>query len=140
MNPANVMVPSFEDQDLNITFSSGTHALGMTVGCLRGQGMPGPGCNTTLDIDLYNLSDELLGSTTVAVTDLVNTFIGINSTQPIGRVVLNDPPLNIGPGLLNLWFGVQPKNVPTLSEWGLIAMAGILGMAGFIVMRRKVAI
>jgi IPTL-CTERM motif len=27
--------------------------------------------------------------------------------------------------------------VPTLSEWGMVAMAGILGMAGFIVMRRK---
>lgn len=29
------------------------------------------------------------------------------------------------------------SNVPTLSEWGLIAMAGVLGIVGFIVMRRK---
>lgn len=28
-------------------------------------------------------------------------------------------------------------NVPTLSEWGLIAMAGILGIVGFMVMRRR---
>lgn len=28
-------------------------------------------------------------------------------------------------------------NTPTLSEWGLIAMAAILGIAGFIVMRRR---
>jgi hypothetical protein len=28
-------------------------------------------------------------------------------------------------------------NVPTLSDWGLIALAGILGMAGFMVMRRR---
>ena len=28
-------------------------------------------------------------------------------------------------------------NVPTLSEWGLIAMAGILGIVGYLVMRRK---
>ena len=27
--------------------------------------------------------------------------------------------------------------VPTLSEWGLIAMAGILGIVGFMVMRRR---
>jgi len=27
--------------------------------------------------------------------------------------------------------------IPTLSEWGLIAMAGILGLVGFMVMRRK---
>ena len=29
------------------------------------------------------------------------------------------------------------RNVPTLSQWGLIAMAGILGIVGFMVMRRR---
>ena len=28
-------------------------------------------------------------------------------------------------------------NVPTLSEWGLIAMAGVLGIVGFMVIRRR---
>ena len=32
-----------------------------------------------------------------------------------------------------------PKDIPTLSEWGLIAMAGILGIVGFMVMRRRKA-
>ena len=32
---------------------------------------------------------------------------------------------------------IEPRNVPTLSEWGLIAMAGILGIVGFMVIRRK---
>jgi hypothetical protein len=27
--------------------------------------------------------------------------------------------------------------IPTISEWGLIAMAGILGIVGFMVMRRR---
>lgn len=31
------------------------------------------------------------------------------------------------------------RDVPTLSEWGLIAMAGVLGVVGFIVMRRRTA-
>ncbi len=31
----------------------------------------------------------------------------------------------------------EPSTVPTLSEWGLIAMAGILGLVGFMVIRRK---
>lgn len=35
---------------------------------------------------------------------------------------------------------VEPSNVPTLSEWGLIAMAGILGIVGFMVIRRRKAI
>ncbi len=29
------------------------------------------------------------------------------------------------------------RNVPTLSEWGLITMAGVLGTIGFIVIRRR---
>ena len=29
------------------------------------------------------------------------------------------------------------RNIPTLSEWGLIALAGILGIVGFMVMRRR---
>ncbi len=32
---------------------------------------------------------------------------------------------------------LPPRNVPTLSEWGLIALACILGIVGFIVIRRR---
>jgi len=31
----------------------------------------------------------------------------------------------------------EPTNVPTLSEWGLIALAGVLGIVGFMVIRRR---
>ena len=31
----------------------------------------------------------------------------------------------------------EPQPIPTLSEWGLIAMAGVLGIVGFMVMRRR---
>lgn len=33
----------------------------------------------------------------------------------------------------------EPPAIPTMSEWGLIFMAGILGIVGFIVYRRKMA-
>jgi len=36
--------------------------------------------------------------------------------------------------------GVGPRQISTLSEWGLIAMAGILGLVGFIVIRRRRAV
>jgi len=29
------------------------------------------------------------------------------------------------------------RNITTLSEWGLVAMAGILGFVGFMVIRRR---
>ena len=34
---------------------------------------------------------------------------------------------------------LKSNNIPTLSEWGLIAMASILGIAGFMVIRRRKA-
>jgi len=32
---------------------------------------------------------------------------------------------------------IPPATIPTLSEWGLIAMAGILGIIGYLVIRRR---
>ena len=37
------------------------------------------------------------------------------------------------------WDFAAVETIPTLSEWGLIAMAGILGLVGFIVLRRRLA-
>ena len=36
-------------------------------------------------------------------------------------------------------FTPEPNPVPTLSEWGLIAMAGVFGLVGFMVIRRRKA-
>ena len=33
----------------------------------------------------------------------------------------------------------DPRPIPTLSQWGLIAMAGILGLVGFIAIRKRYA-
>ncbi len=40
-------------------------------------------------------------------------------------------------GQCTLITGIAP--IPTLNEWGLIAMAGILGIAGFLIIRRRKA-
>ena len=37
------------------------------------------------------------------------------------------------------FFNSEVEPIPTLSEWGLIAMAGLLGIVGFMVMRRRKA-
>ena len=40
--------------------------------------------------------------------------------------------------LVNQLTGVRVvRPIPTLSEWGLIAMAGVLGIVGFMVIRRR---
>jgi len=49
---------------------------------------------------------------------VANYLVG---TNPLG-VAITPPP---------------PAMIPTLSEWGLIAMATILGIVGFMVIRRR---
>lgn len=38
--------------------------------------------------------------------------------------------------VIKIWQG-QPRPIPALSQWGLIAVAGILGIIGFIVIKRR---
>jgi len=42
-----------------------------------------------------------------------------------------------GTGLVTQFRFFVPRNVPTLSEWGLIAMAGVLGIIGLMAIRRR---
>ena len=61
--------------------------------------------------------------------DLVTVNTSTAVTTRIGELPLCSDAL--------VFFALPPSNVPTLSEWGLIAMAGILGIVGFMVMRRR---
>ena len=66
-------------------------------------------------------------------------YIGVESDEPITRIRLSNlEGLNFK-GISEIRFPADPvvSNVPTLSEWGLIAMAAILGIVGFMVMRRR---
>jgi len=38
---------------------------------------------------------------------------------------------------LAVCFDLDDRVIPTLSEWGLIAMAGVLGIIGLLAIRRK---
>lgn len=67
--------------------------------------------------------DETVLSTLNPTSGLV-TRIGGNGEPAILAIAFPNPPDVV-------------RNVPTLSEWGLIAMAGILGLVGFIVIRRR---
>ena len=112
----------------------------------------GPGNDTLTfgaDIDLGGFVDCGDGfDTLVFAMDVPEEAVPLISSQilaaglPDGSVVINDinyewencellvPDLN---GVLV----VRP--IPTLSEWGLIAMAGVLGLVGFLTVRRRAA-
>lgn len=60
-------------------------------------------------------------------------FVGITNTAT-GNVTVVGPTVE---GLDGIAFGPRDQvAIPTLSEWGLIAMAGVLGIIGFFALRR----
>jgi len=54
----------------------------------------------------------------------------------VGEVFENES-CNEAAGLCASQVSPITSPIPTLSEWGLIAMAGVLGIVGYIVVRRK---
>ena len=52
---------------------------------------------------------------------------------------ITTPGVREGDGLVIIKFTPGPRPIPTLSEWGLIAMAGVLGFIGIMVLRRRKA-
>ncbi len=137
-NPPNVLSNNTLTNSLDILFTLDPTAIGLVLGCVSTSGS----CNRTIVVEVFGLGDVLLDSETVPVTGLTDSFIGIESQVPITRVSLDFLNLPAAPEvktILNVRFGeqVDPAVVPTLSEWGLITMAGLLGIVGFMVIRRR---
>ena len=141
-NPPNVLLNDLFEKNLDVVFTEVTDAVGLTLGCIADDDA---NCtNQTIIVSVFGPADILLGSTNVPATSFVNTFVGIVSGQPITRISLAfSAPSDIEvKAIFDVRFGIgggRVSSVPTLSEWGLIAMAGILGIAGFMVMRRRKA-
>lgn len=102
-----------------------------------------------LTVEIYSTDDALLGSTDLIMEEnSEGEFLGVTTQDRISRIVLNNNGQNLGELLYEIQFGDcgislgDPNTttiVPTLSEWGLTAMAGVLGVVGFMVMRRRTA-
>jgi len=68
-------------------------------------------------------------------------FCFINTDGPLGETLqLTDVEYRLCRQRLSEGCGVDDLfNIPPLSQWGLIAMAGVLGIVGFMVIRRRKA-
>ena len=141
-NPPNMLLACFPEAIEEVSFTENITAVGLTLGCVKDV-EEAVGCPQTITVSVFGRGDALLDSTDVAVTDLFNIFIGIESVPPITRISLMFPgsPEDVFKGIANVRFGLRvvSRPIPTLSEWGLIAMAGVLGIVGLLVVRRRKA-
>lgn len=100
-----------------------------------------------LTVEVYGPDDALLATTDLNMEqNNEGVFLGVTTEDTITRIALNNNGQNLGELLYEIQFGncgisLSGPNitstVPTLSEWWLIAMASILGIIGFMVMRRR---
>lgn len=136
-NPPFVLVANIGGlgASFDIVFTAGgINAVGFNAGCLSESGL----CSTTVQVSVFGESG-LLGTTEILAATAFNTFLGINTVEPITEIVILDPNDDVIQGVLNVWFGeAAPRRIPTLSEWSMIAAAGGLGLAGlFFAVRRR---
>jgi len=100
---------------------------------------PGAIVNNVVAVDVYGPGNQFLGTQGIQVDDNSIHFVGvISGINSIDRIEITAP-FNLQL-ISTLSFGkcnVITREVPALSEWGLIAIAGILGVIAFVVIRRK---
>ncbi|MGH7850349.1 MAG: hypothetical protein ACREOP_08635 [Thermodesulfobacteriota bacterium] len=115
-----------QDNDFEIVIDPGVNRVGLTIGCI----VKGP-CDRDIQVVVFDTNNFSLGLTTVHVTSDFNTFLGISSDRLIGNISLRNVNGEFSDkGVLNVWFGNAGLNIPTLSEWGMIAAAAGLMLVG----------
>ena len=88
--------------------------------------------DTTTGI-ITQITDETVGSSFNPSINADGTRIAFQSSADING---GNPEGNIEIYLANC-FDLDDRVIPTLSEWGLIAMAGVLGIIGLLAIRRR---
>lgn len=146
-NPQGPLASNTFVDTLDILFSDpDTTRAGFLAGCMV-QGGP---CSEQMTVQVFGAGDSLIGSTSVAVSSAFNTFVGVTSGGTITRINLSNTN-NIGSnveGILNISFGAEAApptpppgptvtNIPTMSEWGMIATALMLAAFGMLALRRR---
>lgn len=140
LNPVKALVPDGAAEKSVVLFPGNTViAAGLRVGCLFDFGIGQPCTNQALRIEVFGQGNQLIGSTNVTTDSLFQTFVGITSDVPIERITLVDADLDPPSfnGIASVSFPGEGHSIPTLSEWGMMAMAVIIGAGAAITLRRR---
>lgn len=142
-NPPAALIVNQFDNSLDVDFTdSEITTVGIRPVCI-GSGFF---CNTDITLTLRVFGESgFLGEASIPATIDFSGFVGVWSSERIVRIAIvdSDPEASV-PGLLELWFGELPatevSEIPTLSEWGMIAAAAGFALVGmFYAMRRRKA-
>jgi hypothetical protein len=141
-NPPNVLASNVGGvgDDFDIIFTApNIRAVGINAGCLSESSTCIIG--DTVRVSVFGGSG-LLGTIEIPVNSAFDSFLGINTVEPITEISILDGDVDTIQGILNVWFGTRAApQIPTLSEWGMIAAVAGLMMVGvfFAVKRRRAA-
>ena len=130
----NALTNTLFTDNFDILFNVGVRSVGLTLGCYIGGA-----CSQDIVVSVYAVGGDFLGSKVVHVTTAFDTFLGLNSTTSIGEISLGNIDVNSrsAKGVLKVWFGDVERNIPTLSEWGMISAAAGLMLVGVFFAARK---
>jgi len=133
----NVLITSLYSTDFEVVFPVGNvRAAGIHAGCMFDSSGP---CSIVAELRVLGVGDTVLIATDVLVTDQFNTFIGVTSSEVITKIVLRNLGGESFKGVSDVLFpiGAQAENIPTLSEWGMIAAAAGFALVGMFYAMRK---
>ena len=125
---------SFAGTNLNLfTVNPNTGAANL-VGVMDTSGLNPEGVGVN-GLDFHPITQELFASSVVGEPGINDSFLlTIDESAPPSFNVVGET-LDCFDGLV---FAQRPaRPIPTLSEWGLITMAGVLGLVGLIFFARK---
>jgi len=86
-NPANILTNNVFAESLDIEFLGPTTVVGLRLGCMTTTNS----CAQTVDVSVFGAGNVLLDSTNIAVTDLIDSFLGIVSAANITRINFEFP-------------------------------------------------
>ena len=136
-NPNHSLVSERLGETFFINIEPGAASVvGLQIGCFAEQ----PECSGIVNVRSFGPDSIIVGSFDLEVSDRFDSFLGISREDGILSVhIAPDPdnPFSITTGVDAVYFGLAPRNVPTMSEWGLIATVAGLGIIGFIVINRR---
>jgi hypothetical protein len=132
-NPHNALARGGGPSTFEVLFEGGVNTAGLDIGCFT----DGSNCNSLQTVRLLDADGIIIDSIEVKTDDFFSTFVGFDSTVPVARVDISGHPA-IAQGVDEVRFGQTSRNIPTLSEWGMISAFVGLGLVGvFFAVRRK---